>query len=230
MRDSWKIEPSPPSASDKAPSDSPKPMEQSPTLDRKQSLVSLTAPPPNRASCPSGKGGAPIKVRSSSGKKTSNVNTKGGKAGKRERDMGSSSEHDASCSSLSDSSETDELGELSVVRGMKRLTLRGLEPAEGSPDKYADDNQMRFHGKSSSFKLITTTREFMHRHIVETSSDGRQSNSPADIQVPSVSGTKRPEFWSLPPVSVIFAVEWARLIVSAVGEEIRERGRSDAYP
>ncbi|KAI0703341.1 fungal-specific transcription factor domain-containing protein [Cerioporus squamosus] len=170
-RDSWKTDPAPPaSSSDKARSDSPKVLEHSPTLARKQSLVSLTAPPPNHQ-----------------GPEARGTRT------------GFQLEHDASCSSLSDSSETDDLGELSVVRGMKRLTLRGLEPTEVSPDTYLDDNQLRFHGKSSSFKLISTTREFMQRHIVESSSDGRQSNSPADIKVPLPTSTKRPEFWTLPP-------------------------------
>ncbi|TFK86622.1 hypothetical protein K466DRAFT_492433 [Polyporus arcularius HHB13444] len=187
-RDSWKADSAhPASSSDKARSNSPMTVEHSPTLAMKQSLVSLTAPPPDRA-CPA----------TSSGKnKASGRKTKGRKRG--EPDPASNSEHDASCSSLSDSSETDDLGELSIARGMKRLTLRGLEPTEASPDAYVDDNQLRFHGKSSSFKLISTTRELMQRHIVETSSDGRQSNSPADIKVPLPTSSKRPEFWTLPP-------------------------------
>lgn len=105
---------------------------------------------------------------------------------------------------------------------MKRLTLRGLEPTEGSPERYLNDNQLRFHGKSSSFKLISHTRELMHRHIVETSSDGRQSNSPADIQLPSPTSHKRPEFWMLPPVRSRRRVHgpspW--LIMIVVGEDV----------
>ncbi|KAI0743522.1 fungal-specific transcription factor domain-containing protein [Daedaleopsis nitida] len=201
IRDSWKIADSAPplSSSDKARSDSPKALEQhSPTLARKQSLVSLTAPPPNRA-CPFTSSektnvAAKSRIASGSGKKAPNR----GKSRSRGQDAGSNSDHDASCSSLSDSSETDDLGELSVVRGMKRLTLRGLEPTEASPDSYMDDNQLRFHGKSSSFKLISATREFMQLHMHETSSDGRQSNSPAEIQMPSSTSNKRPQFWALP--------------------------------
>ncbi|KAI0745137.1 fungal-specific transcription factor domain-containing protein [Earliella scabrosa] len=199
VRDSWRNDAPPPaSSSDKARSDSPKAVEPSPTISRKQSLVSLTAPPPNRA-CPtstSEKSNAAVKSRRAAGKKT----PKAAKARKRGgQDSGSDSDHDASCSSLSDSSETDELGELSIVRGMKKLTLRGLQPAEASQETYEDDNQLRFHGKSSSFKLISTTRELMQLSIGEKSSEGRQSNSPADLQMPSSTGNKRPEFWMLPP-------------------------------
>nr|VWO95032.1 Zn(2)-C6 fungal-type domain-containing protein [Ganoderma boninense] len=157
-----------------------------PSISRKQSVASLAAPQPNRA-CPTSHAG-----KGSGTAKTSKA------ASKRRQPSGydsPSNSDDASSSSLSDSSEIDELGELSIVRGLKRLTLRGLEPAEGSPERYLNDNQLRFHGKSSSFKLISHTRELMQRHIVETSSDGRQSNSPADVQLPH----KRPEFWTLPP-------------------------------
>ncbi|PIL36105.1 transcription factor [Ganoderma sinense ZZ0214-1] len=192
IRDSWKnADPAPPaSSSDKALSDSPKVITSSPSISRKQSLASLAAPQPNRA-CPTSHTG-----------KVSGTAKPSKAAGKRRQPSGydsPSNSDDASSSSLSDSSEVDELGELSIVRGMKRLTLRGLEPAEGSPERYLNDNQLRFHGKSSSFKLISHTRELMQRHIVETSSDGRQSNSPADIQLPSSTSNKRPEFWTLPP-------------------------------
>ncbi len=92
------------------------------------------------------------------------------------------------------------------MRGLKRLTLRGLEPTEATPDRYGDDNQWRFHGKSSSFKLISTARDLKQQHIVEngsTSSDGRQSYSPASVQLPHVPSTIRPEFWTVPPVRLL---------------------------
>ena len=91
-----------------------------------------------------------------------------------------------------------------------------------TPERYLNDNQLRFHGKSSSFKLISHTRELMQRHIVETSSDGRQSNSPADIQLPTPTSNKRPEFWMLPPVRPRWRVcgpsPW--LIAIIVGEDV----------
>ncbi|KAH9858811.1 fungal-specific transcription factor domain-containing protein [Lenzites betulinus] len=115
----------------------------------------------------------------------------------------SSNSEESSSSSLSDSSDTDEAGELSIVRGMKRLTLRGLEPTEASPDRYGNDNQWRFHGKSSSFKLISTTRDLRQKHIVEngSTSDARQSYSPDSIQLPNSLdvSVKRAEFWQVTP-------------------------------
>lgn len=204
VRDSWKTDLSqlPASSSDAARSVSPRDFEPSPTISRKQSLVSLTAPPPNRA-CPTTSSAKynVVHSRTASGKRTQKPGDKGRNRGGHH--SGSDSEHDASYSSLSSSSDTDEAGELSIVRGLKRLTVRGLEPTEGSPERYQDDNQLRFHGKSSSFKLISTTRELIQQHIVETSSPGRQSNSPGEtVHVPSTSNVKRPEFWTLPRVSL----------------------------
>ncbi|KAI0355562.1 hypothetical protein OH77DRAFT_1495869 [Trametes cingulata] len=203
VRDSWKSDPAPNlSSSDKARSDSPHTMESSPSAHRTQSSVALTAPAPNRAVCPSSSstaGRVDFKPRPIAGKKPPKKAKSRQPSG---QELSSNSDQDASCSSLSDSSETDEAGELSLVRGLKRLTLRGLEPTEASPDRYGNDNQWRFHGKSSSFKLISTTRDLIQKHIVENvcnTSDGRQSNSPASVQLSSQSTTKRPEFWTVPP-------------------------------
>ncbi|KAI0769708.1 fungal-specific transcription factor domain-containing protein [Trametes elegans] len=203
VRDSWKNDPAPAASfSDKARSGSPQPAEGSPTATKTPLSVALTAPPPDRAACPttaSGTAGVGFHVRPVAGRK---VSKKSKLRKSSTQEPTSNSDHDASCSSLSDSSDTDEAGELSIVRGLKRLTLRGLEPPEVSPDKYGNDNQWRFHGKSSSLKLISTTRDLIQKHIVETastSSEGRQSNSPASIQLPPSSTGKRPEFWSVPP-------------------------------
>ncbi|KAI0329728.1 hypothetical protein GY45DRAFT_1324710 [Cubamyces sp. BRFM 1775] len=204
IRDSWKNDPAPAPCSDKARSNSPQAVPTSPSGSKAQSPVSLTAPPPSRAACPTtapGKDGEGSQSRPIAGRKPSA--SKGKKLRKSSApEPASSSDHDASCSSLSDSSDTDEAGELSIVRGLKRLTLRGLEPTEASVEAYGNDNQWRFHGKSSSFKLISTTRDLIQKRIVENvsnSSDGRQSNSPASIQLPSSPNTKRPQFWTMPP-------------------------------
>ncbi|KAI0675220.1 fungal-specific transcription factor domain-containing protein [Trametes maxima] len=201
IRDSWKTDTAPTaSSSDKARSNSPHTAEGSPSAS-KASSVALMAPPPNRAcpTTPSTKPGADPKSRPVAGRKVS----KSGRTRQlSEQEPSSNSDQDPSSSSPSDSSDTDEAGELSIVRGLKRLTLRGLEPAEASPDKYGNDSQMRFHGKSSSFKLISTTRDLIQKHILENasnSSDGGQGNSPASIQLPSTMGAKRPEFWTVPP-------------------------------
>ncbi|KAI8993102.1 fungal-specific transcription factor domain-containing protein [Trametes punicea] len=200
IRDSWKNEPAAPQPSDEAMSNSPQAAQVSPSTNKAPSPVSLTAPPPIRAAYPataSDKGRPVAKSRPVAGKK--GLKTKKPR-GSSKLDPASNSDHDASCSSLSDSSETDEAGELSIVRGLKRLTLRGLEPTEASPDHYGTDNQWRFHGKSSSFKLISTTRGLIQKHIenVSNSSDDRQSNSPASVQLSSASSSKRPEYWTVP--------------------------------
>ncbi|KAL7281745.1 hypothetical protein ACG7TL_005063 [Trametes sanguinea] len=201
VRDSWKTDAAPPSASDKDKDRSTSPRAQgSPSATKAQSPVSLTAPPPSRAACPttaSDKGGPDSKLRPVAGKKGSKAKRSRKSS---EAEPPSGSDHDASCSSLSDSSETDEAGELSLVRGLKRLTLRGLEPTEPSLESFGTDNQWRFHGKSSSFKLISTTRDLMQKHMVENTcspSDGRQSNSPASVL--SAPSMKRHEFWTVPP-------------------------------
>ncbi|KAL1939894.1 hypothetical protein VTO73DRAFT_9594 [Trametes versicolor] len=172
VRDSWKTDPAPPlSSSDKARSDSPQALE-----GRTDSTFRPTV---------GRKASKVVKTRQPSGQEHS-----------------SNSDQDPSSSSLSGSSDTDEAGELSIVRGLKRLTLRGLEPTEATPDRYGNDNQWRFHGKSSSFKLISAARDLKQQRIVEnvsTSSDGRQSYSPASVQLPPVPSTIRPEFWTVPP-------------------------------
>ncbi|KAI0819989.1 fungal-specific transcription factor domain-containing protein [Trametes gibbosa] len=203
IRDSWKTDSAHLlSPSDKARSDSPQASEGSSPPNSTWVSASLTVPLLNRASRSttfSATGMDDSRPRPIAGRKAS----RSGKSRQASGQEPSSNSDDPSSSSLSDSSDTDEAGELSIVRGMKRLTLRGLEPTEASPDRYGNDNQWRFHGKSSSFKLISTTRDLRQRHIVENgnSSDARQSYSPDNIQLPSSStiSTKRAEFWSVTP-------------------------------
>lgn len=63
---------------------------------------------------------------------------------------GSSEEDEPSSAS---SSDNEDYGELSLIRGMQNLNIRPLESHEGGN---VPDSQWRFHGKSSSFKLINT--------------------------------------------------------------------------
>ncbi|KAG2150388.1 fungal-specific transcription factor domain-containing protein [Suillus clintonianus] len=103
------------------------------------------------------------------------------------------------------SSESEEIGELSLSRGMKRLTIRGLEPAQEHGSLV--DSQVRFHGKSSCFKLIEPTRklreEHMNRIIQESCSTDVESgpgsrNSPESTSSVSFTPIRRPEFWTTP--------------------------------
>lgn len=109
------------------------------------------------------------------------------------------------------SSDSEEVGELSLSRGMKRLTIRGLEPAQvhGS----VVDNQVRFHGKSSCFKLIEPTRKLREEHInrifQESGSTDAESgtgsrSSPESASSVSFTPTRRPEFWTTPSWELAF--------------------------
>ena len=102
------------------------------------------------------------------------------------------------------SSESEEIGELSLSRGMKRLTIRGLEPTQEHGS--LRDSQVRFHGKSSCFKLIEPTRKLREEHMNRViqgaySPDGESRSSPESTRSVSSPPIRRPEFWTTPPVS-----------------------------
>ncbi|KAG2146394.1 fungal-specific transcription factor domain-containing protein [Suillus bovinus] len=103
------------------------------------------------------------------------------------------------------SSESEEIGELSLSRGMKRLTIRGLEPAQDHGSLV--DNQVRFHGKSSCFKLIEPTRKLREKHInrifqesgsTDAESGSGSRSSPESTSSASSTPMRRPEFWTTP--------------------------------
>jgi hypothetical protein len=98
------------------------------------------------------------------------------------------------------SSDSEEIGELSLSRGMKRLTIRGLEPAQDNPS--LPDSQVRFHGKSSYFKLIETTRKLRDEHIHRVTGGDERNRSSHDNATPvNTAALRRPEFWTTPSVS-----------------------------
>ena len=96
-------------------------------------------------------------------------------------------------------SETEEVGELSLSRGMKRLTVCGLVPAQDR--LYMADSQVRFHGKSSWFKLIEPIRKLREQHAYSVTS-GTDSMMFLHDNIHSTA-TRRPEFWTTPDVSFI---------------------------
>ncbi|EIW83333.1 hypothetical protein CONPUDRAFT_102063 [Coniophora puteana RWD-64-598 SS2] len=148
---------------------------------------------------------------------------------------------DEQLSSEWDSSESEGVGELSLSRGMKRLTIRGLEAAL-DPDVLAHggvgagagagsiavalgdaahahlmDNQVRFHGKSSAFKLIEPTRKLREEHITKVGGGGGGSGAaPGESEGGGRAGSglspdaggqasvRRPEFWVVPPWELAF--------------------------
>lgn len=116
----------------------------------------------------------------------------------RSRNSGGTPRTDTDLSSeLDTSSETEEVGELSLSRGMKRLTIRGLEPAQEKP--FLADSQVRFHGKSSWFKLIEQTRKLRDEHVyrvtggAESAAIHQRNSSPVNA-----AATRRQEFWTTP--------------------------------
>lgn len=86
---------------------------------------------------------------------------------------------------------------------MKRLTMRGLEPTQDH--RSLADNQVRFHGKSSCFKLIEPTRKLRDEHVNRVTGGEERNRSTRDSTSPiNAAALRRPEFWTTPPVSLGF--------------------------
>uniref|UniRef100_A0A8H7Y582 Zn(2)-C6 fungal-type domain-containing protein n=1 Tax=Psilocybe cubensis TaxID=181762 RepID=A0A8H7Y582_PSICU len=93
----------------------------------------------------------------------------------------------------SSSSETEEIVITSIV-GRTKITLRASEN-----DDSDDDNNIRFHGRSSTAGLVETTRQFKHMHMRDTLGSNRPSNDlPVSPDNRSVAQTRRPQFWQTP--------------------------------
>lgn len=99
------------------------------------------------------------------------------------------------------SSDSEQVGELSLSRGMKRLTIRGLEPTQDH--RPIADNQVRFHGKSSCFKLIEPTRKLRDEHVSRVTGEERSCSSRDSTSPINAAALRRPEFWTTPPVSLV---------------------------
>lgn len=120
----------------------------------------------------------------------------------RSRHSGGTPRTDTDLSSeLDTSSESEEVGELSLSRGMKRLTIRGLEPAQER--SILADSQVRFHGKSSWFKLIEKTRKLRDEYRVtggaESAAMHYENSSPVNT-----AATRRQEFWTTPSWELVY--------------------------
>ncbi|KAI6134590.1 fungal-specific transcription factor domain-containing protein [Pisolithus thermaeus] len=159
--------------------------------------------PPQKSSSPSA---LPSNVRSSpSGSLPQITRTlvpSSSRASIRSRYSGSTPRTDTDLSSeLDTSSESEEVGELSLSRGMKRLTIRGLEPAQ--EQSILADSQVRFHGKSSWFKLIEQTRKLRDAYRItggaERATMHHENSSPANT-----AATRRQEFWTTPSWELVY--------------------------
>lgn len=124
------------------------------------------------------------------------------------------SEHGAA--SDGSSSENEDVGELSLLPGLKRLTLNGLQPPMGDVSATSPvspcDSQLRYHGKSSALKLIGATRKFKEQYADSVSvtrstddamsavDDTTSNYSHASSAVPSA----REQYWATPSVSLLY--------------------------
>ena len=102
----------------------------------------------------------------------------------------------------------------------KRLTLHGLPPMDKG-DR-ALDSRVRFHGSSSSIRLVQVTREFKMRHLNDMKGAGGRGAAEGSGHVQDRQGEqppayghettpykivfRRPEFWKAPPVSLGYTV------------------------
>ncbi|KAG7440028.1 uncharacterized protein BT62DRAFT_911669 [Guyanagaster necrorhizus] len=107
----------------------------------------------------------------------------------RKHSSGTHGSHHKSEANVSDpSSDVDELVE--GFEGKGRLSLRL------SDDISEEDNFARFHGQSSSLRMVDATRKFKHLHMLDTGSDsGKGTPSPGF----GPDSPRRPEFWRPPP-------------------------------
>ena len=101
------------------------------------------------------------------------------------------------------SSESEDYGELSLIRGMQGMSLGSTQPLEGPEHRAVVDSQWRFHGKSSSFKLISAARKFQQLHMDEMAKTYPQAKS-AGGSPQALPNVRREEFWVSPPVRALF--------------------------
>ncbi|KAK0486088.1 fungal-specific transcription factor domain-containing protein [Armillaria novae-zelandiae] len=107
----------------------------------------------------------------------------------RKHSSGTHGSHSKSEANVSDpSSDVDELVE--GFEGKGRLSLRL------SDDVAEEDNSARFHGQSSSLRMVDATRKFKHLHMLETSSDSGKGTPSPGFRPDS---PRRVEFWRPPP-------------------------------
>ena len=136
----------------------------------------------------------------------------------------------SSTSSLSSEDEESAV-ELSLVQGITQLTLHGLRPAHVA-EKQVVDGQWRFHGKSSSFKLISTARELKQRHMDEVTGSSLPASparsSPEQARPGSRAGffaPRRAQYWGSLPVRTMYSCNASLLTVGAVSGRFLSRAQ-----
>lgn len=111
-----------------------------------------------------------------------------------------SSYSEDSSDETSSSSEQAEETVISSLAGREKITLLVSEN-----DNSTEDDNIRFHGRSSTAGLIEITRQFKHMHMKDTISPHQQEKQekPASPFPPNltVAQWRRPTFWRRPKVS-----------------------------
>jgi hypothetical protein len=115
-------------------------------------------------------------------------------------DVTLSSYSEDSSDETSSSSEQAEETVISSLAGREKITLLVSEN-----DNSTEDDNIRFHGRSSTAGLIEITRQFKHMHMKDTISPPQQEKqekpaSPFPSNL-TVAQWRRPTFWRRPKVS-----------------------------
>ncbi|KAF9566715.1 hypothetical protein CPC08DRAFT_758708 [Agrocybe pediades] len=96
------------------------------------------------------------------------------------------SDDESTTGTTSSSSDTEEIVITSLI-GRTKITLRGSDD-----ENSAGDNNIRFHGRSSTAGLVEATRQFKYLHLQDS------SDSPPPPDNTSVAQMRRPQFWKTP--------------------------------
>ncbi|KAJ3517259.1 hypothetical protein NLJ89_g629 [Agrocybe chaxingu] len=109
------------------------------------------------------------------------------------RDANPISDDESDDDSASSSQTEEEVVVTSSLAGRTNIALVASEN-----DDTANDNNIRFHGRSTTAGLVEATRIFKHMHIKETMSQMKRDASPTSPDNEIVAQTRRPQFWAKP--------------------------------
>ena len=96
-----------------------------------------------------------------------------------------------------------------LVQSMKRLSLFDKKPQEKASRIF--DAALRYHGRSTTYNLVSATRELRTRYLVESmganvGSNASEPEKGRDHRHALEGGSRRQEYWHSPEVSIHFFV------------------------
>lgn len=91
----------------------------------------------------------------------------------------------------------------------KRLTLHGLDSVTKGDHSF--ETQTRYYGRSSSYHLVSTTRELKKMHINDMIGDSEDKTDAETARTRLIErgSLRREEFWKAPPVSSLYYIQSA---------------------